>query len=103
MSPLLDLIDKTSSPSCNETCAENVVVENCDDLIAQENEEVKPEVERFLRRIKGKSIFHEYKKQPPLDNRPKMMKKLEKGATVTCNLRHQGHKSYESKNKKKGK
>lgn len=37
----IDLIDKSCSPCCNETCAKNVVVDSCDDLIAQENDELK--------------------------------------------------------------
>jgi hypothetical protein len=27
------LIDESNSPSCNEICVKNVVVETCDDLI----------------------------------------------------------------------
>ena len=53
--------------------------------------------------LKGKEMAKGSKKQPPQDNRPKMVKKLEKGETVTCYLCHEeGHKSYECKNKKKG-
>ena len=37
----IDLVDESSSPSCNEICVENIVVETCDDVIAQENEELK--------------------------------------------------------------
>jgi hypothetical protein len=29
----IDLIDESNSPSCNEICVKNVVVETCDDLI----------------------------------------------------------------------
>jgi septal ring factor EnvC (AmiA/AmiB activator) len=88
----IDLIDESSSPSCNEICVENVVVETCDDLIAQENEELKQEVTmltRDLTWLKEKKSCDECKKQPSQDNRPKMVKKLEKGATMTCHSCHQ--------------
>ncbi|CAN6324860.1 unnamed protein product [Urochloa humidicola] len=97
-----DLIDESCSPYCNE----NVVIENYDDLIAQENDELKKEVESLmmsLAKLKGKEKASSSKKQPSQDNRPKMVKKLENGETVTCYSCHQeGHKSYECKNKKKG-
>jgi hypothetical protein len=42
------------------------------------------------------------KRQPSQDNRPKIVKKLEKGAIVSCYSCHQeGHKSYECKKKRK--
>ncbi|CAN6325463.1 unnamed protein product [Urochloa humidicola] len=56
-----DLIDESCSPSCNE----NVVIENCDDLIAQENDELKKEVEslvRSLAKLKGKEKTSSKKK-----------------------------------------
>ena len=77
---------------CNEKCFEDVVVETCDDLIAKENDELKQEVERLMKdltRLKGKSIV-----QPSQNNRENMVKKLEKGSTVTCSKCHkEGHKS----------
>jgi uncharacterized membrane protein YkoI len=73
---------------------------------AQENDELKQEVTRIingLSMLKENKSCYKCKKQPSQDNRPKMVKKLEKGATVTCYLCHQeGHKSYECKNKKTG-
>jgi hypothetical protein len=70
-----------------------VIVESCDDNITKENDELKQEVERLMRdlaRLKAKSIV-----QSSQDNREDMVKKLEKGATVTCFKCHQeGHKSY---------
>ena len=78
----IDLIDESCSNSCNEKCNENVVVESCDDLIVKENDELKQEVERLMKdlaRLKGKSIV-----QPSQYNREDMVKKLEKGSTVTC-------------------
>ena len=83
----LDLIDE-SNP-CNEKCFENVVVESCDDLIAKENEELNKEVKSLMKdlaRLKGKSI--ESNVQPSQDNREDMVKKLEKGSTVTCSKCH---------------
>ena len=51
-----------------------------------------------LYRLKGKSI--ESNVQPSQDNHEDMVKKLEKGSTVTCSKCHkEGHKS--KKNKKK--
>jgi tRNA uridine 5-carbamoylmethylation protein Kti12 len=101
----IDLIHESSSPSCNAICVENVVVETCDDLIAQENDKLKKELTRLtmdLTRLKKKESCQECKKQPSQDNHPKMVKKLEKEATMTCYSCHlEGHKSYECKNKKK--
>ena len=37
----IDLIDESCSNPCNEKCYENIIVESCDDLIAQENDELK--------------------------------------------------------------
>jgi hypothetical protein len=52
---------------------------------------------RGLARLKGKSIV-----QPFQDNCENMVKKLEKGATVTCFKCHQeGHKSYKCPQPKK--
>ena len=91
----IDLIDESCSNPCNEKCYENVVVESCDDLIAKENDELKQEVERLMKnlyRLKGKGI--ESNVQPSQDNRENMVKKLEKGSTVTCSKCHkEGHKS----------
>ena len=89
----LDLIDKSNSG--NEKYFENVIVESCDDLIAKENDELKQEVERLMKdlaRLKGKSM--ESNVQPSQDNREDMVKRLEKGSTVTCSKCHKkGHKS----------
>ena len=86
-------IDK-SNP-CNEKYYENIVVKSYDDLIAKENDELKQEVERLMKdlaRLKDKSI--ESNVQPSQDNREDIVKKLEKGSTVTCSKCHkEGHKS----------
>jgi hypothetical protein len=100
----IDLIDESCSPSCNE----NVVVETCDSLIGKKNDELKKEVkwprERFASLMgKGKSDEEQVdisqdiksKVQPSQYNRDPMVKKLEKGATVTCYKCHgEGHKLY---------
>ena len=100
----IDLIDDSCSNPCNEKCYENVVVESCDDLIAKENNELKQEVKKLMKdlyRLKGKGV--ESNVQPSQDNHEDMVKKLEKGSTVTCFKCHQeGHKSNKcSKTKEK--
>ena len=91
----IDLINDSCSNPGNERCNENVVVESCDDLIAKENDELKQEVGRLMKdlyRLKGKGM--ESNVQPSQDNRENMVKKLEKGSTVTCSKCHkEGHKS----------
>ena len=69
--------------------------ESCDDLIAKKNDELNQEVKRLMKdlyRLKGKVIGSNV--QLSQDNREDMMKKLEKGSTVTCSkCHHKGHKS----------
>jgi hypothetical protein len=65
----------------SQSSIEHVLVESCDDLIAKENDELKQEVEMLqndLYALKEKS-----KVQPSQDNREDMVKKLEKGSTIT--------------------
>ena len=45
----INLIDESCSNPSNDKCNENVIVESCDDLIAEENEELKQEVERLMK------------------------------------------------------
>ncbi|TVU17092.1 hypothetical protein EJB05_33105, partial [Eragrostis curvula] len=64
------------------SCDEHILVETCDDFIASENDNLMREVEKLkneLRVLKGKGHV-----QPSQDNRDDMVKKLEKGSTVTC-------------------
>jgi predicted nuclease with TOPRIM domain len=98
----IDLIDESCSPSCHD----NVFVETCDYLIGKENDELEQEVKWLRERLanlmgKGKNdeeqvdISQDMKSrvQPSQDNRDPMVKKLEKGATVTCYKCHgEGHK-----------
>ncbi|WP_428028738.1 hypothetical protein, partial [Arcobacter sp.] len=79
-------IDLSCANSCcsqaKPSCDEHVPVETCDDLIASENDELKRENEMIkmeLSRLKGKGHV-----QPSQDNRDYMVKKLEKGSTITC-------------------
>jgi hypothetical protein len=67
-----------AKPSCDE----HILVETCDSLIASENEELKREIKMLkmeLTRLKGKGHV-----QPSQDNHDHMVKKLEKGSTITC-------------------
>ena len=96
-----DLIDE-SNP-CNEKCFEDVIVESYDNHIAKENDELKQKVERLMKdlaRLKEKGI--ESNVQPSQDNHEDMVKKHEKGSTVTCSKCHQeGHKSNKCPQPKK--
>jgi hypothetical protein len=65
----------------SQSSIEHVLVESCDDLIAEENDKLKQEVEKlqkYLYVLKEKS-----KVQPSQYNRESMVKKLEKGSTAT--------------------
>jgi hypothetical protein len=100
----IDLIDESCSPSCHE----NVVVETCDYLIGKGNDELKREVKWLRERLanlmgNGKNDGEQMdvsqdmnnKVHPSQDNHDPMVKKLEKGATVTCYKCHEeGHKFY---------
>jgi hypothetical protein len=93
---------------CSEakpSCDEHVIVETCDDFIASENDELKRENEMpkaELCRLQGKGHV-----QPSQDNRGHMMKKPEKGSTITCaklpqiNLKTSYQKVDKTKIKKK--
>jgi hypothetical protein len=79
-------IDLSCANSCcsqaKSSCDEHVLVETYDSLIASENDELKREnkmLKMELIRLKGKGHV-----QPSQDNRDHMVKKLEKGSTVTC-------------------
>jgi len=79
---------------------EQVIVEDCNDDLALENEVLKQEVERLsldLSKLKGKSVV-----QPSQDNRETMVKKLEKGSTVqnSCKLIHKSKESKSQARKK---
>ena len=96
-------IDNTCSQNENkekQSWYEQVIVEDCNDDLALENEVLKQEVERLsldLSKLKGKSVV-----QPSQDNRETMVKKLEKGSTVqnSCKLIHKS-KECKSQARKK--
>ena len=96
-------IDNTCSQNENkekQSWYEQVIVEDCADDLALENEVLKQEVERLsldLSKLKGKSVV-----QPSQDNRDTMVKKLEKGSTVqnSCKLIHKSKESKSQARKK---
>jgi hypothetical protein len=81
--------------ACTKSCCsqtsrssiEHVFVESCDDLITQENDELKQEVEKLKRNLYV--LKEESKVQPSQDNRDDMVKKLEEGSTVTSSIPQQ--------------
>jgi hypothetical protein len=79
-------IDLSCANSCcsqaKPSCDEHTLIETCDSFIASKNDELKRENEILkmkLSLLKGKRHV-----QPSQDNRAHMVKKLEKGSTVTC-------------------
>jgi hypothetical protein len=89
-------LSQASQPSI-----EHVLVESCDDLIAKENDELKQEVEKLQKDfyvLKEKS-----KVQPSQDNHEDMVKKLEKGSTVTSSTPQQHTMTQKNKIQDKSK
>jgi hypothetical protein len=79
----------------SQSSIEHVPIESCDDLIAKENDKLKQEVEKLqkdLYVLKEKS-----KVQPSQDNREDMVKKLEKGSTVTSSTPQQHTMTHKNK------
>jgi hypothetical protein len=79
-------IDLSGANSCcsqtKPSCDEYVLIETCDSFITSENDELKRGNEMLkmkLSRLKDKGHV-----QPSQDNRDHMVKKLEKGSTITC-------------------
>jgi hypothetical protein len=58
-----------------------VLVETCDEAIGQENDHLRREVKKL--ELEVNKLKKQAKVQPPQDNRNNMMKKLEKGKTLT--------------------
>jgi hypothetical protein len=84
---IISFCDKRCSQA-TQSCVDKVVVESFDDLIAQENDELKREVEKLqLELTKLKSMVQV---QPSQDNRVTMVKKLEKGSNATTSAPQQG-------------
>jgi hypothetical protein len=85
----------------SQSSIERVLVESCDDLIAEENDKLKQEVEKLqkdLYVLKEKS-----KVQPSQDNRESMVKKLEKGSTATRSTPQQHTMTHKNKIQDKSK
>jgi hypothetical protein len=83
----------------SQSSIEHVLVESCDDLIAKENDKLKQEVEKLdLYVLKEKS-----KVQPSQDNREEMVKKLEKGSTITSSTPQQYIMTHKNKIQEKSK
>jgi hypothetical protein len=79
-------IDLSCTNSCcsqaKPSCDEHVLIETCDNLIVSENDELERENEMLkmeFSRLRSKGHV-----QPSQDNRDDIVKKLEKGSTVTC-------------------
>jgi hypothetical protein len=93
-----------TKPCCSQasqSSIEHVLVESCDDLIAQENDELKKEVEKLKRDLYV--LKEESQVQPPQNNRDDVVKKLEKGPTVTSSTLQQHIKINKSKIQEKEK
>jgi hypothetical protein len=85
----------------SQSSIEHVLVESCDDLIAEETDKLKQEVEKLqkdLYMLKEKS-----KVQPSQDNRESMVKKLEKESTATSSTPQQHTTSHKNKIQEKSK
>ncbi|KAK3127610.1 hypothetical protein QOZ80_7AG0575700 [Eleusine coracana subsp. coracana] len=80
---------------------EQIVVESCDDFIAQENDQLKLEVKRLKDKVAR--LMGKVQVQPSQDNHDNMVKKLEMDTTVTRpkpqpNYKSPRHKKQEKKN-----
>ena len=85
---------KMCCSQATNSCVEHVVADSCDDLIAEENDELKREVEELkMEMIKLKS---KGQVQPSQDNRNDMVKKLEKGSNSTTLAPQQDQAKEES-------
>jgi hypothetical protein len=85
----------------SQSSIEHVLVKSCDDIIAKKNDELKQEVEKLqkdLYMLKDKS-----KVQHSQDNCEDMVKKLEKGSTVTSSTPQQHTKTHKHKIQEKSK
>jgi hypothetical protein len=68
----------SQSPQSN---IEQINVDSCDDLIAEENDTLKLEFKRLEQKVK--MLEKHAKVRPPQDNRRNMVNKLEKGSNFT--------------------
>jgi chaperonin cofactor prefoldin len=68
----------SQSPQSN---VEQINIDSCDDLIAEENDTLKLKVKRLEQKVK--MLEKQAKVRPPQDNRRNMVNKLEKGSNFT--------------------
>ena len=83
----------------SQSSIEQVFVESCDDLIAQENEDLMCEVIRLkieVTQLKGMGQV-----RPSQDNRDPVVKKLEMGSNFTSSAHQQGQKEDQAQDSKK--
>jgi hypothetical protein len=81
--PSIDL--SCANSCCSQTkslCDEHVLVETCDSFTTNENDELKRENE--ILKMKWSLLKDKCHVQPSQDNCAHMVKKLEKGSTITC-------------------
>jgi hypothetical protein len=96
------------NPICANACCsqspqsnvEQINVDSCDDLIAEQNDTLKLEVKRLEQNIK--MLEKQAKVRPSQDNRRNMMSKLENGSNFTKQASQQSNKSQLLKRQQKG-
>jgi hypothetical protein len=87
------------NPICANACCsqspqsniEQINVDSCDDLIAEENDTLKLEVKRLEQKVKV--LEKQFKVRPPQDNHRNMVNKLEKGSNFTKRASQQSNKA----------
>jgi predicted nuclease with TOPRIM domain len=85
----------------SQSSIEHILVESCDDLVAKENDELKQEVEKLQKNLYA--LKEKSKVQPSQDNREDMVKKLEKGSTITSSTPPQYTMTHKNKIQEKSK
>jgi hypothetical protein len=87
----------SQSPQSN---VEQINVDSCDDLIAEENDTLKLEVKRLEQKVKV--LEKQAKVRSPQDNRRNIVNKLEKGSNFTNRASQQLNKAQPLKRQHKG-
>ena len=86
--------DKPCCSQATNSCVEHIIVESCDDLIAQENDELKWEVEGL--KMEMTKLKSKVQVKPSQDNHDYLVKKLEKGSNLTTSAPRQGQAKVKS-------
>jgi hypothetical protein len=89
------ICDNACCSQNQQSSVEQILVESCDDFIAQENDQLKLEVRRLeleIVKLEEKALV-----QPTQDNRDHMVNKLESGTTITRPSSQQKYKSSHHK------